>query len=199
MLLDFLDKLETGTTLYLTYLEFVDMLGSSFSQNDTESTMLYMENSGLELLAEFSKENPHKNDAIVVMITSFTSEDEGIRLRILTRLEKVLKKDLKIISGILAHLVEQQSFSNFEEGLFRFYLDNAENVIQSSYPKMKVNGLKIINELSKQNLSEIFSLFGLLQELAEERWWEIQAQILIICCNQLDFIESQFNPENDSQ
>ena len=199
LLLDFLENIEPGNDLYDNYTEFVRKLGNGFRETDPQSFLFYMENVGLDLLLRFSKLHSNKNDVIICIITSVVPEDENSRLRILERLSKILKSDLQTLSGILALLVETENFEMYDEMIFDYYLSRARDILDYSYPKMKVNGLKILNELSKQNLSKLFLDLPKLQKLSSMTWWEVQAQILIICCNQLDFIENQVNPENTSQ
>lgn len=50
--------------------------------------------------------------------------------------------------------------------------------------------MKILNEISKFNTSKIYLSLETLKQLSDDAWWEIKAQILIICSNQLEFMDS---------
>lgn len=54
---------------------------------------------------------------------------------------------------------------------------------------MKCYGIKILSDISKFNISKLHLYLPQIDKLADEDWWEIKAQILIFCANQLDYVQ----------
>ena len=115
------------------------------------------------------------------------------RLRLIEKLASAFKTDVRNFSSLLAHLSVYQIDDDYDHRLFDYYWVKAMHIIEYSYPKMKACGLKILNEFSKQNISKMYLSMENIKKLTTQSWWEIQAQILIICSNQLEYLEKQAN------
>lgn len=148
-----------------------------------------MENEGLKQITEMAQNVLTKRDMLAHIIMSFTPKNSECHYRILEKLAISFKSDLKNLSSVLAH-ISCYCDQEIDSKIFDFYFYKAIKIIHFSYPTMKANGLKILNEISKFNKSKIYLASDNLQRLADESWWEIKAQILIICANQLEFIEN---------
>lgn len=152
-------------------------------------TSLFMENEGLKQITEMAQNVSNKRDMLAHIIISFTPKNSDAHYRILEKLASSFKSDLKNLSSVLAH-ISCYCDEEIDSRIFDFYFYKAIKIIHFSYPTMKANGLKILNEISKFNKSKIYLVSDNLQRLADESWWEIKAQILIICANQLEYIEN---------
>jgi hypothetical protein len=192
-ILQLLDNLDTKTILYEKFRKFITEVGVFLNEEQTESDIvrLYMESIGLELVVQKAKVVTNKRDMLAHIVVSFTDNNPMARYRILEKLAQAFKSDLKNLSSILAHMSSYIKEEEMSDLIFDFYWYKSMKILNYSYPSMKANGLKILNEISRFNMSKIFLSLQSLQRLADESWWEIKAQILIICSNQLEYIESQ--------
>ena len=129
-----------------------------------------------------------KRDGLAHIIVSFTLRTPNARSRILEKLSDRFKSDLKNLGSILAHLSDYSIEDRMDSGIFDFYWYKAIKIISYSYPSMKCCGIKILSDISKFNASKLYLYLPQINRLAEEDWWEIKAQILIFCANQLDYI-----------
>lgn len=176
-------------------------------EEQPDVTSLFMENEGLKQITEMAQNVSNKRDMLAHIIMCFTPKNPDAHYRILEKLAESFKSDLKNLSSVLAH-ISCYCDEEIDSRIFDFYFYKAIKIIHFSYPTMKANGLKILNEISKFNKSKIYLASDNLQRLANESWWEIKAQILIICANQLEYIENhdkdfdqnikveETNPEN---
>ena len=198
--------LTPNTPAYYSYMRMMYAFGKAFSNDKGGNPILFLESIGLEYIIEFAKKYSNKKDALVHIIMAICpaddplkppvdknlgklSEGDSMKLRVLKRIEKLLGADYKTLSGLLAHMSVYQGEEGFEGEIFDFYWTKAVEVLNSSNPKMKTNGLKILNEISRFNFNKMPDCYATLRVLCSEVWWEIKAQILIICANQLELFE----------
>jgi hypothetical protein len=158
-----------------------------------------MESIGLELVTDMAKSTSSKRDGLVHMIISFTPQTFNARSRILEKLADCFKSDLKNLSSILAYMSSYPIDGGMDSAIFDFYWYKAIKIINYSYPTMKTNGLKILSEISKYNISKLHLYLPQIHQLSEENWWEIKVQILIFCANQLEYVQNQENIEFQNQ
>lgn len=154
-----------------------------------------MESIGLELITDMAKSTSSKRDGLVHIIVSFTPETFNARSRILEKLADCFKSDLKNLSSILAYMSSYPIDGGMDSAIFDFFWYKAIKIINYSYPTMKTNGLKILSEISKYNISKLHLYLPQIHRLSEENWWEIKVQIIIFCANQLEYIQNQENSE----
>mgnify|MGYP006946576545 CR=1 FL=1 len=107
----------------------------------------------------------------------------------LEKLSDRYKSDLKNLGSLLAHLSGYSIDDRMDSGIFDFYWYKAVKIISYSYPTMKCCGVKILSDISKFNISKLHLYLPQINRLADEDWWEIKAQILIFCANQLDYVQ----------
>lgn len=188
-ILQFLENLEANTILYELLKSFISKVGKMLVEEQPDVTSLFMENEGLKQITEMAQNVSNKRDMLAHIIMSFTPKNPDAHYRILEKLAASFKSDLKNLSSVLAH-ISCYCDEEIDSRIFDFYFYKAIKIIHFSYPTMKANGLKILNEISKFNKSKIYLASDNLQRLANESWWEIKAQILIICANQLEYIEN---------
>lgn len=176
---------------------FISKVGKELLEDESQAdvTSLFMESEGLKQITEMAQNVSNKRDMLAHIIMSFTPKNPDSHYRILEKLAGCFKSDLRNLSSILAH-VSCYCDDEIDSRIFYFYFYKSINIIHFSYPTMKANGLKILNEISKFHKTNFYSVSENLERLAGESWWEIKAQILIICANQLEYIE---NHENGSQ
>ena len=196
-MLQFLENLECNTILYELFKKFITKIGEALVAEQPDVTTLYIESIGLEYITEMAKNVSNKRDLLAHIIVSFTENTAPARFRILDKLAQFFKADLRNLSALLAYLSTYVIDDEINPSIFDFYWYKAMKIIEYSYPTMKANGLKILNEISKFNISKMYLALPSLEILSNESWWEIKAQILIICANQLEYVESRLENEGE--
>lgn len=178
-----------NTPSYSSFLLMMRAFGHALKNDKNSSSIMFLESVGSEYLLEFAKKYSNKKDALVDIIMAMCPEGDFMHLRLLKRIEKMLGSDYITLSGLLAHLSSHQAAEGFEAEILEFYWTKATYILGYPSPKVKTNGLKILNEISKFNYSKLAGCYATLRLLCNEVWWEVKAQILIICANQLELIE----------
>lgn len=190
MMLRCLEFLTPNSPEYGRYVDMMVAFGSTFNQDSSGSQILFLENFGLTQVLAFAQRISNKKDALVKILLSVCGQDEGRRLRLLRRIEKLLGGDYNTLSGLLAHMSIDQAELGFSGEIYEFYWTKAITIINGTCnPKIKAAALKILNELSIDNYRNMPEVYPTLRKLCTETWWEVKSQILIICANQLNLIE----------
>ena len=174
LMIQFLGNLEANTLIYAEFLGFLQNVGSSLVEEQPDISSLYMESIGLELITDMAKNTSSKRDGLVHIIVSFTPQTFNARSRILEKLADCFKSDLKNLSSILAYMSSYPIDGGMDSAIFDFYWYKAIKIINYSYPSMKTNGLKILSEISKYNISKLHLYLPQIHKLSEENWWEIK-------------------------
>ena len=177
------------TPAYKSYIFMMESFGKTLVDDKFSSSVLFLEGIGLDYMVEFAKKYSNKKDALASIIMTICPEDDSSIIRLLRRLETLLGPDLKTLGGLLAHMSVLQSPLGFKGEILDFYWSKAVSILHSPSPKMKVFGLKILNEISLFNYLQFDNLYATLRRLCQETWWEIPAQILIICSNLLEVVD----------
>ena len=189
LMIQFLENLESNTQIYAEFLGFLELVGGALIEEQPDVSSLYMESAGLDLIHSMTQRTQGKRDGLAHIIVSFTPNTSNARSRILEKLSDRFKSDLKNLGSILAHLSGYSVEDRMDSGIFDFYWYKAIKIISYNYPSMKCCGIKILSEISKFNISKLHLYLPQINRLADEDWWEIKAQILIFCANQLDYVQ----------
>lgn len=188
-----------NSNAYTSYLRCMHLFGQCLAQDRNCSAILFLESIGLEYILEFAKKYSNKKDALVHIIMAICPPGYQNRLRLLKRIERMLGSDFKTLSGILAHMSVHQACDGFEREILDIYWSKAIDLLGYPCPKMRTNGLKILSEISHFDFSKMPACYAHLRIQCNDPWWEIKAQILIICANQLDLIEMYQQEITNSQ
>jgi len=191
--------ISSHSAAYNSYLRLMHTFGEAMAQDKNCSAILFLESIGLEYILEFAKKYSNKKDALVHIIMSISPPGYNMRLRLLKRIEKMIGSDFKTLSGILAHMSVYQACDGFEREILDFYWTKAICLLDYPCPKMRTNGLKILSEISHFDFTKMPACYAHLRIQCNDPWWEIKAQILIICANQLDLIEMYHQDMTNSQ
>ena len=76
------------------------------------------------------------------------------------------------------------------------YFGYAKIGINSPSPYTRTNGLKILNEISNIHFNPVLEIKDKLAIFSNDNWWEIKAQVIIICTNLLLYLV-QDTPNNN--
>lgn len=191
--------LSPNTPAYHSFKLMMQEFGQSLAEDKTGAAIMFLENIGLEYILEFARKYSNKKDALVHIVMSICPADPEMHLRVLHKIEEMLGPDYKTLSGLLAHMAVYDGAHGFEGQILDFYWTKAFNILNTSSPKMKTNGLKILNEISRYNFTRMSASYATLRVLCSETWWEVKAQIMIICANQLELIELASQEEQSGQ
>jgi hypothetical protein len=185
LMVQFLENIEPNTTLYAAFFTFTSNVGIQLVNEEPDSTCVFMESVGLEILTDFAKKFSNKKDALAHLVYFFTVHDSTTRYRVVKKLKEILSHEWRVFIPFLASLGIYPVTDNYDDKLFNFYWFYALLAIENSSPKIKAAGLKIINEISSVNTATVLSIVKKLKRLSSHTWWEIKTQILIICANLL--------------
>lgn len=199
LMIQFLRNIEVNTNIYEEFMSFLENVGRELVEEQSDICSLYMESIGLELITKTAQQSQGKRDGLAHLIVCFTPQTFNERCRILEKLSDYFKGDLKNLSSILAHLSEYPVEGGMDTTLFNHYWFKAIKINEYSYPSMKTNGLKILSEISKFNVSQVHLYLPQIHRLSDEHWWEIKAQILILCANQLEYLQNNPNASLENQ
>lgn len=190
MMLRCLEFLNPNTNSYNSYLNLMTAFGEAMSSDKNFNSILFLESVALEYILEFAKEHTNKKDALAEIIMSLCPPNPEMHLRLIKRIERMVGTNVRCLSGILAHLSIFQANHGFEGELFTIFFERALYFLYYPCPKIRTNALRIMNELSRTEYVRFARCYSHIREQCTHTWWELRAQILIVCANQLEVIET---------
>jgi hypothetical protein len=155
-------------------------LGALMSEQDGPLTQQLITDVGLPSLARVLASSPDKIEALSEIIYSYTQEDTLNHLLVLRTLKDAIG-NLPVYVNCLACMVSQDAqLGLLDEHLLDLYIYYALVATQNPQPKVRVAGISILSTItmcSAQHQS-IVNLIPVLEGLASDEWWEVQAQLL---------------------
>lgn len=176
------------TPVYEAFLRMMTTFGRTLAEDKNSSSLLFIESVGLEYLVQFARLHSNKHDALAHILMSLCPSSDEARLRVYLRLERTLGPDLRTLSSLLAHLAAYQALEGFQGPVLDLFWAKAVVFLQAPSPKVQTRGLRILAQISATHFERMPGVYPTLRRLAGESWWEIKAQILLICAHQLELI-----------
>merc|ERR1719316_1532531 len=171
-----------GTVVYL-----FKRLGDLMREQDPTLTQQLVTEVGLPSLAKELRRSPEKREALCAIVYSYTQEDTIDHLLVLRALKEKIS-DLPVYISCLSCLISRDAqLSLLDDYLLDLYIYYALMAMQNPQPKIRVAGLSILSTIamcSSQHTSVVAIIPGLV-ELADDDWWEAQAQLLLLSAHLL--------------
>jgi hypothetical protein len=157
-------------------------IGELMREADPTLTQQLITEVGLPSLAKELCKSPEKREHLCEIIYSYTQEDTLNHLHVLRALKEKLG-DLPVYISCLACLISRDAqLSLLDDYLLDLYIYYALVAIQSPQPKIRVAGISILSTIvtcSSQHNS-VVALIPNFADLANDDWWEVQAQLLLL-------------------
>jgi len=145
--------------------------------------------------------SPEKREALCAIVYSYTQEDTLNHLLVLRALKEKIS-DLPVYITCLACLISRDAqLSLLDDYLLDLYIYYALMAMRSPQPKIRVAGLSIFSTIalcSSQHSSVIALIPGFV-EMADDDWWEVQAQLLLLTAHLLGKITAAERLEGDGE
>jgi len=155
-------------------------IGELMRDTEPQLTQQLITEVGLPPLARELSKSPEKREYLCEIIYSYTQEDTYNHLVVLRALKNMVS-DLPVYVSCLACLISADAQRGLlDEHLLDLYIYYALVAMQSPQPKIRVAGISIVSTItmcSEQHQS-ILGLVPILSNLANDDWWEVQAQLL---------------------
>merc|ERR1719440_1933931 len=165
-------------------------LGDLMRDQDPTLTQQLITEVGLPSLSKELCRSPEKREALCAIVYSYTQEDTLNHLLVLRALKEKIN-DLPVYITCLACLISRDAqLSLLDDYLLDLYIYYALIAMQNPQPKIRVAGLAILSTIatcSSQHQS-VVALIPSFVDLAEDDWWEVQAQLLLLSAHLLSKI-----------
>uniref|UniRef100_A0A7S2NP71 Uncharacterized protein n=1 Tax=Zooxanthella nutricula TaxID=1333877 RepID=A0A7S2NP71_9DINO len=163
-------------------------LGHLMREADAPLTQQLMTEVGLPSLAKELVRAPEKRECLCEVIYSYTQEDTLNHLLVLRALKDKLGDNLPVYVSCLSCLISLDAqLSLLDEHLLDLYVYYALMAMQRPQPRTRVAGISILHTIttcSSQHHS-IVALVPNFAALANDEWWEVQAQLLLLSASLL--------------
>jgi hypothetical protein len=138
---------------------------------------------GLPSLAPLLVDSAGKRDPLCELVYTYTQPAGLSRLGMLKGLKEALDR-LPVYIACLSYFVPLELQAELlDEHLLEHYMYYSLVALQSPQPKIRVAGLSIlvtITASSDDHSQTVLSLLSSFEELVHDRWWEVQAQLLLL-------------------
>lgn len=163
-------------------------IGHLMREADPPLTQQLITEVGLPSLAKELSRAPEKRECLCEIIYSYTQEDTLNHLLVLRALKEKVGDNLPVYVSCLSCLISLDAqLSLLDEHLLDLYVYYALMAMQSPQPRIRVAGISILSTIttcSSQHHS-VVALIPTFAALANDEWWEVQAQLLLLSANLL--------------
>jgi len=176
-------------------------LGDLMRDQDPTLTQQLITEVGLPSLSKELCRSPEKREALCAIVYSYTQEDTLNHLLVLRALKEKVS-DLPVYISCLSCLISRDAqLSLLDDYLLDLYIYYALMALQSPQPKIRVAGLAILQTIAmcSSQHSSILALIPNFVELADDEWWEVQAQLLLLSSHLLSKITAGDRQDGDTQ
>jgi len=161
---------------------FFKRLGDLMRDQDPTLTQQLITEVGLPSLSKELCRSPEKREALCAIVYSYTQEDTLNHLLVLRALKEKISDLPVYISCLSCFISRDAQLSLLDDYLLDLYIYYALMAMQHPQPKIRVAGLSIISIIAvcSSQHSGVLSLIPSFVQLADDDWWEVQAQLLIL-------------------
>ncbi|CAE7335034.1 unnamed protein product [Symbiodinium sp. CCMP2456] len=170
-----------SSPIFESALYFFRRLGELMREQDAQLTQQMMTDVALASLAKELARSPEKRDLLCDVVYSFVQEDTLNHILTLRALKEKVGDDLAVYVPCLASLINLDGQAGLlDEHLLDLYIYYALMAIQSPKPRVRVAGLAIICSVTgwSSQHQPVVALLQHFSALANDEWWEVQAQLL---------------------
>ncbi|KAL4471200.1 hypothetical protein ABPG72_007567 [Tetrahymena utriculariae] len=186
-----LNYLSNTSKTFIYILSLFRKVASALVESDAQSTQMMFENILLSPLLDIIAKHPTKKESLCDIIYRFCSKDSTARLHMIKQIQHLLNTRSQEFVSILAQLITQNYEDDFDVELYRVFFTYSIRSLTSTSPITRVNALKILNEICFYDYIPVLSKIQTLNNLINDDWWEVKAQILIICQNLLLYLAQE--------
>ncbi|CAE7035751.1 unnamed protein product [Symbiodinium sp. CCMP2592] len=170
-----------SSPIFESALYFFRRLGELMREQDAQLTQQMMTDVALASLAKELARSPEKRDLLCDVVYAFVQEDTLNHILTLRALKEKVGDDLAVYVPCLASLINLDGQAGLlDEHLLDLYIYYALMAIQSPKPRVRVAGLAIICSVTgwSSQHQPVVALLQHFSALANDEWWEVQAQLL---------------------
>lgn len=145
---------------------------------------------GLPSLSKELCRSPEKREALCAIVYGYTQEDTLNHLLVLRALKDKVSDLSVYISCLSCFISRDAQLSLLDDYLLDLYIYYALMAMQHPQPKIRVAGLSILSviALNTSQHSSVVALIPSFIDLADDDWWEVHAQLLILSATLLSKI-----------
>jgi hypothetical protein len=156
-------------------------IGVKMAEAEPVLTQQLLVDVALPCLSSLLAESPGKREAVCEIVYTYTQPTVLNHLAVLRSLKENIVKLPVYIACLSCFLpIEEQ----LNEHLLFYYRYYALVALQSPQPRIRVAGLSILSAIvsaSPEHFDSVSTLLANFGDLVNDEWWEVQAQLLVLC------------------
>jgi len=166
-------------------------IGVLMGEADPVLTQQLMTDVGLPSLAPLLIDSAGKREPLCELVYTYTQPAVLSRLGVLRVLKEAIDK-LPVYIACLSYFAPLEHQAELlDEHLLHHYMWYALVALQSPQPKIRVAGLSIlvtVTSSSEEHSMNVLPLLPSFAELVHDRWWEVQAQLILLASQLLQHV-----------
>jgi len=183
-----------GSPVFESVMSLFKRIGSIMREADPALTQQIMADVCLPSLAPLLIESDGKQEQFCEMIYMYTQIQGIPHLGILRSLKEAVERMPVYISCLSYFVPLDLEAGLLDENLVKHYMYYALVALQSPQPKIRVAGLSILVSIASSREENaaltVISLLPSFKDLVLDSWWEVQAQLLQLSSQLLDYLAS---------
>jgi hypothetical protein len=167
-----------ASSIFEQYVMIFELLGESLLQKDMNTAWELFQDFALEKFVKLMKIYPGKRSHLVKLIYSFCANDATVHLNAIKLLQEKCDDDITFVQ-CLPILVTQEE--NFTSEMLELYVYFSVIGMNASSPTVRSLSLSVLPVIAEHAPGMVFKLIERIKGLSTDDWWEIHAQIIVLC------------------
>lgn len=171
-------KIPESSPNFEEFVEVFHILGHSLMEKDQNSAWILFEDYALFKIVPLIQTDVLKRRQLLSIIYAFCPNDPSVHMNVIKSLQDKLQNQHTFIHILshLSHLEEQ-----FSPALLDIYMYYATAGLTTASPKLRATSLYILFPLVDHSLESCKALIDpTLKPMAEDPWWEVKAQLVVL-------------------
>jgi hypothetical protein len=183
-------KLKTVGKKFAMMADHVSAVGNGLVNTDPELSETCIIEYGLSPLMQLFKEFPDKCTTLVYLLYCFIPPTINSHCRLIQAMKDKMGEDLNSYVFACSRLIEVETCELSDAELYDTYYGMGIKLLSSSHPNARLHSIAILAKLAGIDYIPMVSLLPVLKDLSTDYVWEIKAQIIILCSNLLENMNS---------
>lgn len=170
-----IQNIKADTVYFTLFIDSLNSVAEIMSHLDESVTEELFNDFLLRPLTKVVQKSPQKAVVLVNLLNSYSKKNPQIRYRFLGSLLDILPNYAELVK-IIAPLVKFDT--EYHEVLHEYYKHYALLALCHPSPIVRTAGIAILASIADLNAETVLSVVNQIENLGQDTWWEVKAQIL---------------------
>lgn len=177
-----------GSSAENAVVDALSVLGDRMVAKDAATTWMLFQEYGMGHVAQILTSAPSKRMACCHALYAYAEDNVGAHTQVLKQLKEALPDELGVYVHALTVLIFLER--ELDDNLLDVYAYYCAIGMAMPSPTLRASSIAMLASITARNLDFVFApsdenattgLFDKMEAMAEDMWWEVHAQTLVVC------------------